>query len=115
MCQDLSVLPLMAYVLGVLRNRWCKCASIFRDLGLNSTFPWVPFSKSPVFDRNACKLDSLGTVGCSLSLHVISEPLPPHLHVACPFGLSNQVAGFLTWHLRNSQVQKQMAPGLPKA
>ena len=55
MCQDLSVLPLMAYVLGVLRNRWCKCASIFRDLGLNSTFPWVPFSKSPVFDRNACK------------------------------------------------------------
>ena len=38
MCQDLSVLPLMAYVLGVLRNRWCKRASIFRDLGFNSTF-----------------------------------------------------------------------------
>ena len=55
MCQDLSVLPLMNYVLGVLGNHWCKCASIFRDLGFNSTFPWVPFNKSPVFDRNACK------------------------------------------------------------
>lgn len=37
------------------------------------------------------------------------------LHVACPFGLSDQVAGSLTWHLRNSQVQKQTPLGLPKA